>query len=340
MMNFVDLAILNRLGADLIQLSPLLVLVITATFILVIEALFPSDEALYTSLLSLWGIAMSAVAACSQWQAPAGALFGGMLVVDRFTLFVEFLILAIGGITIVLSTRFIRTSRLPSAEYSFFVLLSMAGMMLLSSSADLLMLFLSIETMSLALYVLVSYQVRDRLANEGAMKYLILGGFASGFLLYGIALMFGATGTTQVGEIGRQLLILEKTNGLFWLSLLFLFVGLAFKIAAVPFHMWVPDVYEGSPTPIAAFMAAGVKISAFSALLRVTFVGLSSLKAEWTEAVWWIAVLTMTLGNLAAIRQTNLKRMLAYSSIAHTGYLLMALVAAEGAESASAISSA
>ncbi|TMQ63666.1 MAG: NADH-quinone oxidoreductase subunit N [Candidatus Eisenbacteria bacterium] len=265
------------------------------------------------------------------------ALFDGMFVHDTFTVFFTLLFCGIAALSVLLSWDYVKRMRINQAEYYALLLAATLGMIVMSASNDLITIFLGLELMSLALYVLVGFR-RSRLeSNEAAMKYFLLGAFASGFLLYGIALLYGATGTTHLERMaaflaGSPLL----SNPLLLMGGLLVLVGLGFKVAAVPFHMWTPDAYEGAPTTVTGYMSAGAKAAGFAALLRLALVALPDLQASWKPVLIAIAALTMTVGNVTALLQTNLKRMLAYSSIAHAGYVLVAVVAGgnEGAAAA------
>src|SRR3989304_4932021 len=228
-----------------------------------------------------------------------------------------------------LLTIFISSFRSKSeihGEYYALLLLATFGMMLMGSSTDLVVIFLGIEVMSVALYVLAGFNRPDPRSGEASMKYFLMGLFSTVFLLYGIALIYGATGQTNLVEVADYFYS-SPTDLVLLAGIGLLLVGLGFKVASVPFHMWVPDVYEGAPTPITAFMAAGPKAAAFAALLRVFILSFDPLGNLWTVILWILAALTMTVGNLLAISQMNIKRMLAYSSIAHAGYILIAIVA-------------
>jgi NADH-quinone oxidoreductase subunit N len=256
------------------------------------------------------------------------SLFEGMFVHDGFTVFFTLLFCAVAAVAVLQSWDYIKRTRINHGEYYALLLSATLGMILMAASSDLITIFLGLELMSLALYVLVGFR-RTRLdSSEAALKYFLLGAFASGFLLYGIALLYGATGTTN---LGRMAVFLADSpllgNPMLVMGGLLLLVGFGFKVAAVPFHMWTPDAYEGAPTTVTGFMSAGAKAAGFAALLRVVIVALPGLQADWRPLLSWIAILTMTLGNVTALLQTNLKRMLAYSSIAHAGYLLVAVVA-------------
>ena len=256
------------------------------------------------------------------------ALFDGMFVHDGFTVFFTLLFCTVAAVAVLQSWDYVKRTRINHGEYYALLLSATLGMILMAASNDLITIFLGLELMSLALYVLVGFR-RARLdSSEAALKYFLLGAFASGFLLYGIALLYGATGTTNLARVAIFLSDSPMLgNPMLMLGGLLLLVGLGFKVAAVPFHMWTPDAYEGAPTTITGFMSAGAKAAGFAALLRVVMVALPGFQADWRPVLSWIAILTMTVGNVAALLQTNVKRMLAYSSIAHAGYLLVAVVA-------------
>ena len=258
----------------------------------------------------------------------ARSLFGGMFVHDGFTVFFTVLFCGIAGIAVLLSWDYARRTRIGHSEYYALLLSATLGMLLMAASNDLITIFLGLELMSLALYVMVGFR-RSRLdSNEAALKYFLLGAFASGFLLYGIALLYGATGSTNLGRMAEFLAASPlQNNPLLVVGGLLLLTGLSFKIAAVPFHMWTPDAYEGAPTSVTGFMAAGAKAAGFAALLRVVLHALGGANTNWAPLLSIVAMLTMTVGNVTALLQNNLKRMLAYSSIAHAGYLLVAVVA-------------
>jgi NADH-quinone oxidoreductase subunit N len=266
-------------------------------------------------------------------------LFNGMMAADRFSNFFNVLFLASAGLTLLSSFRYLDREGLQYPEYYVLILLSTVGMMLMASATDLIVIFIALELMSLAVYVLVGFRRADRRSNEAAMKYFILGSAASALLLYGVALVYGATGSTNVRDvIGVITGHPEAMSPMFAIGAWLVVIGFLFKVASVPFHMWLPDVYEGAPAPVTGFMITGLKAAAFAAFVRV-FVGLgygkglsATLQAHVHDILWVCAVLTMVVGNVVALTQTNLKRMLAYSSIAHSGYLLVGLIAAPASD--------
>ncbi|HUP00013.1 MAG TPA: NADH-quinone oxidoreductase subunit N [Gemmatimonadota bacterium] len=268
------------------------------------------------------------------WQAVrletlGGSYFNGMLVIDGFGLFLATVILAGTLLTLLLTVGYCRRENIALAEYYHLILLSAAGMLLLAQSTNLVMIFVALELMSLGVYVLTGFHRRRLRSVEGALKYFILGAFSTGFLVYGIAFVYGASGTMDLARlpaalgVGPPPLLLLAGVGL-------LVVGFGFKVALVPFHMWSPDVYEAAPPPVTGFMATAVKAAAFAAFARLLMATSDPLAGQWVPVLWVLAVLTMFVGNVAAIRQDDIKRMLAYSSIAHAGYLAVALIAASG----------
>ncbi|HMI55703.1 MAG TPA: NADH-quinone oxidoreductase subunit N [Gemmatimonadaceae bacterium] len=251
----------------------------------------------------------------------------GVIAVDNFRWAADeiFLIATVG--TIAMSLDYNRREGITPGESHVLLLLSTSGMMILAAARDLIIVFLGIELMSIAIYVLVGINRRRERSAEGAIKYFLLGAFSTAFLLYGIALVYGATGATNFVAIRENILRFNLAqNPLLLVGIALLLVGFGFKIAAVPFHMWAPDVYEGAPTPITAYMAAAVKAAAFAAFFRLWLEAFPILLSTWHLAVWWLAAVTMIVGNLIALAQTNIKRLLAYSSIAHAGYILVAMV--------------
>ena len=252
---------------------------------------------------------------------------GGPIAVDNFRWAADesFLIATLG--TLAMSLDYNVREGITPGETHVLLLLATSGMMILAAARDLIIVFLGIELMSIAVYVLVGINRRRERSAEGAIKYFLLGAFSTAFLLYGIALVYGATGATNFVEIKTNIARFNlEHNGLLLVGIALILVGLGFKIAAVPFHMWAPDVYEGAPTPITAYMAAAVKAAAFAAFFRLWLDAFPNLLFVWHEAVWWLAALTMVVGNLIALAQRNIKRLLAYSSIAHAGYILVAIV--------------
>jgi NADH-quinone oxidoreductase subunit N len=286
--------------------------------------------AILTGLGFFGGLGVSAW----QWVVYSGgeviatdSLLGSMAAVDGVALFTRFTICIAGIVTIPLSYAYLEERRIHRGEYYPLLLFAATGMTLLGSSADLLMVFISIEILSLALYILVAFAKRDLNAQEGAFKYFLLGSFSSAIMLYGIALAYGAAGTTNIAAMGRALAGIGAPQGLSLAAMALLLVGFAFKTALVPFHMWTPDVYQGAPTPVTGFMAAATKAAAFAAFLRVFVGGLGALQWSWQPIFWVLAAITMIVGAVLAVVQLDLKRMLGYSAVAHAGYVLIGLIA-------------
>jgi NADH-quinone oxidoreductase subunit N len=273
--------------------------------------------------LTLIGVALGAVA--NAWLLTLReATPTGIVPIDSFRVFANFLFLLAAALFVLISGRYLEQERLRLGEVYVLVLLATVGMMAFAGTRDLMVMFIGLEMMSVPVYVLTGVNRRDWRSGEGALKYFLLGAFSSAFFLFGVALVYGATGSTNLALIasasgGGQ------GNALLLLGLGMLAVGFSFKTAAVPFHMWTPDAYEGAPAPVTAFMAAGVKAAAFAAFLRVFLTAFGDLSSTWTRLIFWLAILTMVVANLIALSEGNVKRMLAYSSIAHAGYLLVAL---------------
>ncbi len=315
---------------DLLSILPALALIVGALLAVGIDATRRKDccagAAELVSYLAL-GVAIVFVVLrlWSQQGRPLSG-FAGAVVLDDLALFLSLGILTAAGLTVVLSSDFLRDKGLPLGEYHGLLLLGTAGMLVLVQSLDLVTFFVSLEILSLAVYALSGLFRREARSNEAAVKYLLMGAFATGFLLYGVALLYGATGSLNLQHIGA-FLAEHPTSG-FSLSaagLLLVVIGLAFKVGAVPFHMWVADVYEGAPTSVTAFMSVAVKAAGFGAFLRVLLTAGMGGTQGWGEAILGLSLATMVVGNLLAVRQRSVKRMLAYSSIAHSGYLLVAL---------------
>jgi NADH-quinone oxidoreductase subunit N len=251
----------------------------------------------------------------------------GMVVIDRFRLFANWIFLLAGALSILISLAYVTRQRLQVGETYSLMLFAVMGMMIMGGTHNLIVIFMGLEVMSISIYALAAMNRRDRKSAEAGLKYFLLGAFSTGFFLYGIALLYGATGTTNIAVMAQTILDGSAAGPLLAFGIAFLTIGFGFKVAAVPFHMWTPDVYEGAPSPITAFMATGVKAAAFLAFLRVFMVAFSSVPEAWFTILWWLAAITMVTGNLIALVQGNVKRMLAYSSIAHGGYLLVAIAA-------------
>jgi NADH-quinone oxidoreductase subunit N len=326
-----DLFTVQVTGADLLVIAPELVLTGFALLLLLISVFIRAEQRSFLGYTALLGVAAAMVSLYWGRGVEASA-FSGMVRADPFSFFFKIMIAVITLLTILASLAYAKQEGIGFGEYYCLILFAAVGMMVMVSGVNLLIIFLGLEVMSISIYVLVGIMRDDLRSVEAAFKYFLLGAFASAFLLYGIALTYASTGTLDLAGIGRVLSERSWINILpiFVTGLALLIVGFGFKIALVPFHMWTPDVYEGAPTSITAFMATGVKAAGFAAFVRVFFYALPTLQAYWTEIMWIVAVATMTLGNVIALAQSNIKRMLAYSSIAHAGYILVAFVAGKG----------
>ena len=313
----------------LCSIGPWLTLTVAAIFILLLDALSPKGRKAFFPQLALLGLAVAAVQTFFLWG-KTGTDFARMIYLDNYTNFFYFILILGSALTVLLSRPYLEEYGKNLGEYYALVLFATVGMMLMASSAHLIMIFLGLEIMSIAVYVLAGLFREDLRSNEAALKYLVLGAFSSAFLLYGMAMLYGAAGgTLYLSDLAVKLSDKAAMGSpLTLLGIGLLIVGFGFKVASVPFHMWTPDVYEGAPTSVTAFRAVGVKAAAFAAFARVFFLAFPAMKVDWNMVLWVSAVATMTVGNVVAIAQTNIKRMLAYSSIAHAGYLLVALVAA------------
>ena len=309
-------------------LLPELVLVAFAIAGLLYEALAKRSEPLVHLAIGLVGVALAAATSLWlwNWDGPATVL-GGTVAADRFAVLARLLLLTVAALGLLLGYQyFARSGDEHKGEFTPLLLFATSGMTLIVAAADLIVTFLALEILSLSLYVLTGLTGR-RAANEAAMKYFLLGAFSSAFFLYGVAMAYGATGTTKIGAMALALTGGGDTQALALLGFALLAVGFGFKVSAAPFHMWTPDVYQGAPTPVVAFMSAATKIAAFGALIRVLDVAFQALAWDWAPIVWVLAAVSIVLGSILAIAQTNVKRMLAYSSIAHAGFILTGLTA-------------
>lgn len=316
-MTFPDLGLLHVL--------PILILVAWACMLLMLDLFLPSDRKYLNPILAALGLVVSIIFTIPQIRDQHEA-FNGMLVIDGFAVFLNLLVLVSGLVAIALSYGYLKRMDIARGEYYFLMLFSISGVMLMASAADLIVVFLALELLSIPLYIMAAFARPNHRSEEAGVKYFILGAFSGGFLLYGIALVYGATGATALGAIA-----VAAQNGLsqpmfFLVGSALILVGLGFKVAAVPFHMWTPDVYQGSPSTTTAFMAVIAKVGGFAALLRIFIVALPSISADITPVLWGLAAATLIVGNVLAIAQTNIKRLLAYSSISHAGFILMAFV--------------
>jgi NADH-quinone oxidoreductase subunit N len=315
-------------------IMPSLILTGFGMLLLLIGVFSKPGRTSHIAWISIVGLIVAAVASAQAWSAlgATGVEFGftNHVAQDGFALFFNFIFLVSAALTILMSDDYLKREGYAVGEYYALILFTTAGAMWMASGTDMMTIFLGLEVLSISLYVLAGFFRRDARSNEAGLKYFLLGAFSTGFLLYGMALLYGVVGTTNIANLGMYLAAHKAlvTSPMTIAGMLLLLTGFLFKIAIVPFHMWTPDVYEGAPTPITAFMSAGPKAAAIAALLRFLLLGFDSMQAEWTALFWVLAVLTMTVGNLLAISQTNIKRMLAYSSVSHAGYAMVGIVAA------------
>jgi len=311
-------------GADFYYILPEIVLTAGALVVLLVDFVFRDRDDL------------TLPAALATLLVTAGVLFSfvgvdttasrGLLAIDGFATLFKFVFLLTAVVTVLMSSSYLKVEGVRAGEYYFLILCATLGMMFMASGVDLITLFIGLETMAVSFYILTGFLKPNQRSNEASVKYYVLGAFSTGILLYGMSLLYAVSGSTNLGEIAAAVGA-RSSGGLVILAVIFVGAGMAFKIAAVPFHMWAPDVYEGAPTPVTAFLSVGSKAAAFAMLLRIFVEGLPTIAADWQAFFWWLAVLTMTVGNIAAITQSNTKRMLAYSSIAHSGYVLIGIVA-------------
>ncbi len=311
-------------AVDYIRILPEVVLSIFGILVMMIDPLLPEQSPKRPlGVLAVIGT-LAALAATAYQTGFYGNAFYNTVRVDTFSIFLHVVVLLVALVVILISFEYLDVQRIRSGEYFALILLGSVGMMLMSSAVELVLIFIALEISSISTYILAGMRRRAAESAEASLKYFLLGSFATAFFLYGVALVFGATGTTNVYGIANYLH--GQPSVLAYLAVGLMFVGLGFKVAAAPFHVWTPDVYEGSPAPVVALMSTGPKAAAFAVLLRVLF---ATGAPGWFWMVWLAAVLSMTLGNIGALVQQNVKRLLAYSSIAHAGYILVAFAAAK-----------
>ncbi len=310
----------------ILTILPSVVLAIFGIAVMVTEPFLARANRWMAGWVALAGVIASGLSVLVL-RGQFGLWYSNLWIVDDFTIFFHVVFLFIAGMTILASMDFLIRENLPQGEYYALLLFAAAGMLMMCGSNDLMMIFLGLEILSIATYVLAGFRRTSLKSNESALKYFLLGSFASAFFLYGTALIFGATGTTNLTAIGAALKGPEIQITLAYLAAALILIALCFKVAVAPFHIWTPDVYEGAPSPITGFMSVGPKAAGFAVLFRIFLTAFPALQDRWIDAVWAIAALTMILGNVIAIAQPNIKRMLAYSSIAHAGYVAVAFAA-------------
>jgi NADH-quinone oxidoreductase subunit N len=315
------------MGMEFLPLIPQLALLTGGMLIMLLEPFTAPQQKSRLGQIAIVSTAVAAYGLKLQWNHSPRALFHGMFLVDGYSYFFQWLFLVITGITVLISMRFNERESINRGEYYALMLFACSGMSFMAASGDLILTFIGIEILSIATYILAGFKRNDVRSNESSLKYFLLGSFATAFLLYGIALIYGGTGSTNYASIRELAALKDGVQITTLIGMGMLLVGFGFKVALVPFHVWVPDVYEGAPSPVTAFMTVGPKAAGFAALVRVLVQALPNLQHDWSAILWAIAILTMTLGNVVAVLQTNVKRMLAYSAIAHAGYILVGIVA-------------
>jgi NADH-quinone oxidoreductase subunit N len=323
--------------SDLQLIAPEMILAVCGCIALVMEVILPYKKSKWTAYFALAGIGLAGVSLGLLWSSHQHALpldgFYGMVRIDGFALAFKAIFLVAAALAIAISTRFLDIEGEQHGEYYALVLFATVGMMFLGCGYDLISLYISLELMALTFYVLVAFTKREKRSNEAAMKYFLLGAFSSGILLYGMSLLYGIAGSTNIGEIGQSIgSILNSPRAaelrpMLLLGMIALAAGLFFKIAAVPFHMWAPDAYEGAPTSVTAFLSTGSKAASFALYARIFIVALGGMRVDWAPLLGLVAAATILVGNWGAVTQENSKRLLAYSSISNAGYLLLGLIA-------------
>jgi NADH-quinone oxidoreductase subunit N len=314
-------------STDLLSGLPLMIVVGWACLLLIVNLFIPQERKSLSALLAAVGLGLALLATAIQaMDGGYQEAFFGMLVVDGFAVFMNLLILVSALAGVALAYDYLKRMGLERGEYYVLLLFATGGMMLMGMAADLIVVFLALELLSIPLYVLSAFARPRPESEEAGLKYFLLGAFSSSFVVYGVALIFGATGSTSLEAVVAALAAEAANLPLLTVGVALVLIGLGFKVGAVPFHMWTPDVYQGAPSAVVAFMSVGAKAGGFAALLRVFITALPELAFDLTPVLWGLAALTMVFGNLVAIAQTQIKRLLAYSSIAHAGYILMALV--------------
>jgi NADH-quinone oxidoreductase subunit N len=315
-------------GTDYLRLLPEIIMTIGGTLIMLIEGLLRENKKRNLAVFTFVVFAAALVAAVVANGSP-GLSFSNMLIVDGFATFFRVLVIAVGILSLLSAVQYLKREHAESSEYYALLLFSVTGQCIMATADELIMVFIGLEISSIATYILAGYLRDDKRNNESALKYFLLGSFATAFLLYGIAWIYGTTGSTNLEVIrvallnpgsGRSVILAGTAAAL-------MFVGFAFKVSAAPFQIWVPDVYQGAPAPVTLFMSVGPKAAAFAVFLRVFMTAFAPITNRWEPFVWSSALLTMVIGNFAALMQTNIKRMLAYSSIAHAGYIMVAIAA-------------
>jgi NADH-quinone oxidoreductase subunit N len=311
--------------SDFYYILPELVLTAGALVVLVVDVLLPKESRGALAWVTLLVIGAT-LASLVPFASTRVEVAHGLLAVDQFALFFKVVFLFAAAITVLMSVRYLALEGASPGEYYFLILCATLGMMIMAGGIDLISIFIGLETMAVSFYILVGFIKPSQRSNEAAVKYFLLGAFSLGILLYGMSLMYGLSGTTNL-RVMATAFAGQEHDGRLILAVILIVAGVGFKIAAVPFHMWAPDVYEGAPTPVTAFLSVGSKAASFAMLIRIFIEGMPTMGEDWRQLFWVLAIVTMTVGNVAALTQSNVKRMLAYSSIAHAGYVLIGIVA-------------
>jgi len=309
---------------DLLRFAPETILTIAGTLLMILDPLFAKKSPRMFGHLTIAALVAAIIASVSASAVP-GLAFSNLLIVDSFGTYFRILVLCIGILSVLSSYAYLEREQAETGEYHALILFSIMGQCVMVTANDLIMIFIGLEISSIASYILAGYLRNDKRNNEAALKYFLLGSFATGFLLYGVAVIYGLTGTTKLTAIRASLNTPGTSLMVAGVAAALMFVGLCFKVSGAPFQVWAPDVYQGAPAPVSAFMATGPKAAAFAIFLRIFLTAFDRIADTWAPVVWACALASMTIGNFAALTQKNLKRMLAYSSIAHAGYILVAL---------------
>ncbi|PYV22868.1 MAG: NADH-quinone oxidoreductase subunit N, partial [Acidobacteria bacterium] len=319
-------------ATDYQAIKPEVLLTVFGLAILLLDFLIEKRDEFLNAVAALIGLGFAAYQLVWFWKGLAGGApyvgFDGRFALDTFAIYLKLIMVLATALVVLISVKYLEIEHSHYGEYYALLLFSAVGMMFLASGTDLIVLFIALELMALCEYVLTGFLRGNRRSNEAAVKFFLLGAFSSGLLLYGMSLLYGIAGSTRLRDIAAGLSERPSSDPLSWVAMITLLAGLFFKIAAVPFHQWTPDAYEGAPTSITAFISVGPKVASFAILLRILFAGIRPLNVEWQALTIGVAIATMTLGNLAAITQTNIKRFFGYSTISHVGYLLLGVIAA------------
>lgn len=310
---------------NIVSILPEIIVLTLALAVMMFDLVLPKDEKRYLAYFSVLGLVIAGYQTMNLTGLQLDTFYG-MFVLDGYAIFFKMLFYTAAAIAILISINYIKNEDMDKGEYYALILFATTGMMVMASGADLISIYLGLELMAMSVYILAGFMRGSLKSNEAALKYFLLGAFSSGILLYGIAIMYGVTGTTNLVQIAAFIRTGQYSSTALTLSMILLVAGFGFKVAAVPFHMWVPDVYEGAPTSVTAFMSVGPKAAGFAAFLRVFTTALPGIQPDWTVIIASLAIMSMLIGNVVAISQTNIKRMLAYSSIAHAGYAMVGFV--------------